>query len=185
MFGVVRTAPADAGRITLSIVGTNDLHGRIFTDRFGRGGLRVLGGFVENLRAARAADGGALLLLDAGDTFQGGIESNLSEGRVVVDAYGALGYTALAIGNHDFDFGPVDPPNPIEGALTATGAARRGRARPLAHRPTCAAHSRWRPPARASRFSRPTSWTTPPAPSSRGPTSGRPPSSRRPASASA
>ncbi len=121
---VVRTAPADTGRITLSIVGTNDLHGRIFTDQFGRGGLRVLGGFVENLRAARAADGGALLLVDAGDTFQGGIESNLSEGRVVVDAYGALGYTALAIGNHDFDFGPVDPANPIEGALTAAGAAR-------------------------------------------------------------
>lgn len=109
-------------RIIISVVGTNDLHGRIFTDRFGRGGLRVLGGFIENLRAARAADGGAVLLLDAGDTFQGGIESNLSEGRVVVDAYGALGYTALAIGNHDFDFGPVDPPNPIEGALGTAGA---------------------------------------------------------------
>ena len=117
--GVVRTAPAGTGRITLSIVGTNDLHGRIFTDRFGRGGLRVLGGFVENLRTARAADGGGLLLLDAGDTFQGGIESNLSEGRVVVDAYDALGYTALAIGNHDFDFGPVDPPNPLDGAVAA------------------------------------------------------------------
>jgi 5'-nucleotidase len=109
-------------RITISIVGTNDLHGRIFTDRFGRGGLRVLGGFVENLRAARAADGGGLLVLDAGDTFQGGIESNLSEGRVVVDAYDALGYTALAIGNHDFDFGPVDPSNPIDGALLAAQA---------------------------------------------------------------
>ncbi|HUQ54000.1 MAG TPA: 5'-nucleotidase C-terminal domain-containing protein, partial [Gammaproteobacteria bacterium] len=64
---------------------------------------------VDNLRAARAADGGALLLLDAGDTFQGGIESNLSEGLMVVDAYNALGYTALAVGNHDFDFGSVDP----------------------------------------------------------------------------
>ena len=113
----VRTAPADTGRITLSIVGTNDLHGRIFTDQFGRGGLRVLGGFVENLRAARTADGGGVLLLDAGDTFQGGIESNLSEGRVIVDAYDVLGYTALAIGNHDFDFGPVDPSDPVEGAL--------------------------------------------------------------------
>ena len=39
--------------------------------------------------------------------FQGTIESNLAEGRVVVDAYNALGYDAVAIGNHEFDFGPV------------------------------------------------------------------------------
>ena len=118
-FGVVRTASRAADTITLSIVGTNDLHGRIFTDRFGRGGLTVLGGFVENLRAARAADGGALLLFDAGDTFQGGIESNLSEGQVVVDAYNAMGYTALAIGNHDFDYGPVDPREPVAATLAS------------------------------------------------------------------
>ncbi len=66
--------------VTISIVGTNDLHGRLFTDDQGRGGLTVLGGYIDNLRAARAADGGAVLVLDAGDTFQGGIESNLSEG---------------------------------------------------------------------------------------------------------
>jgi 5'-nucleotidase len=95
--------------VTLSIVGTNDLHGRLFTDEQGRGGLTVLGGYVDNLRAARAADGGAVLVLDAGDTFQGGIESNLSEGLMVVDAYNAIGYTALAVGNHDFDFGAADP----------------------------------------------------------------------------
>jgi 5'-nucleotidase len=99
--------------VTLSIVGTNDLHGRLFTDEQGRGGLTVLGGYVDNLRAARAADGGAVLVLDAGDTFQGGIESNLSEGLMVVDAYNAIGYTALAIGNHDFDFGAADPRGPI------------------------------------------------------------------------
>jgi 5'-nucleotidase len=81
-------------------------------DEQGRGGLTVLGGYIANLRAARAADGGGVLLLDAGDTFQGGIESNLSEGLVVIDAYNAMGYTALAVGNHDFDYGPVDPREP-------------------------------------------------------------------------
>lgn len=123
VFGAARMASRAADPITLSIVGTNDLHGRIFTDRFGRGGLTVLGGFIENLRAARAADGGALLLFDAGDTFQGGIESNLSEGQVVVDAYNAMGYAALAIGNHDFDYGPVDPPEPVAGALAPRAPA--------------------------------------------------------------
>jgi 5'-nucleotidase len=108
---------ASGAEVTLSIVGTNDLHGRLFTDEQGRGGLTVLGGYVDNLRAARAADGGAVLVLDAGDTFQGGIESNLSEGLMVVDAYNAIGYTALAIGNHDFDFGAADPRGPISGWL--------------------------------------------------------------------
>lgn len=113
-------ASAAAEELTLSIVGTNDLHGRLFTDAQGRGGLDVLGGFIDNLRAARAADGGAVLVLDAGDTFQGGIESNLSEGLMVVDAYNAIGYTALAIGNHDFDYGPVDPSGPIADWLVAS-----------------------------------------------------------------
>lgn len=106
-------AGAAADEVILSIVGTNDLHGRLFTDDAGRGGLVVLGGFIDNLRAARAADGGGVLVLDAGDTFQGGIESNLSEGLMVVDAMNAIGYTALAIGNHDFDYGAADPRGPI------------------------------------------------------------------------
>ncbi len=109
----VACAAAAADEVTISIVGTNDLHGRLFTDDQGRGGLTVLGGYVDNLRAARAADGGAVLVLDAGDTFQGGIESNLSEGAMIVDAYNAIGYAALAIGNHDFDFGAADPREPV------------------------------------------------------------------------
>jgi 2',3'-cyclic-nucleotide 2'-phosphodiesterase (5'-nucleotidase family) len=101
-------APA-APTITLSIVGTNDLHGGIL-QRGDRGGLALLGGYVANLRAARARDGGAVLLLDAGDMFQGTLESNLNEGASVIDAYNTLRYTAAAVGNHDFDFGPVGPP---------------------------------------------------------------------------
>mgnify|MGYP002633693412 CR=1 FL=1 len=119
------------GRVTLSIVGTTDLHGRVFPHD-GLGGLAQLGGYLRNLRAARAADGGAVLLLDAGDTFQGGIESNLSEGALVVDAYNALGYDALAIGNHEFEYGALDhtasedgqPPD-MRGALKAAAARAR------------------------------------------------------------
>ena len=81
-------APAAAGRTAIiSIVGTSDLHG-YFMPRGGRGGIGVFAGYVRNLRAARHADGGAVLLLDAGDTFQGGVESDLSEGAVVVDEIG-------------------------------------------------------------------------------------------------
>jgi 2',3'-cyclic-nucleotide 2'-phosphodiesterase (5'-nucleotidase family) len=98
-----RKTPTPArGSVTLSIVGTNDLHGAV--DR-----LPILGGYLANLRAARAADGGAVVLIDAGDMFQGTLESNLNEGARVIEAYNALGYTAAAIGNHEFDFGPTGP----------------------------------------------------------------------------
>jgi 2',3'-cyclic-nucleotide 2'-phosphodiesterase (5'-nucleotidase family) len=97
-----------ARTITLSIIGTNDLHGGVL-QREDRGGLALLGGYVSNLRAARARDGGAVLLIDGGDMFQGTLESNLTEGSAVVAAYNALGYTAAAIGNHEFDFGPAGP----------------------------------------------------------------------------
>ncbi len=95
--------------ITISIVGTNDLHGGIL-QRGDRGGLALLGGYVANVRAARARDGGAVLLIDAGDMFQGTLESNLNEGASVITAYNTLGYAAAAVGNHDFDFGPAGPP---------------------------------------------------------------------------
>jgi len=100
--------PASHQSITLSIIGTNDLHGGVLP-RDGRGGLALLGGYLRNLRAARARDGGAVLLIDAGDMFQGTLESNLNEGAAVVAAYNALGYAAAAVGNHEFDFGPVGP----------------------------------------------------------------------------
>ena len=117
-----------AGRVTLSIVGTTDLHGRVFPNG-GRGGLALLGGYLRNLRAAREADGGAVLLLDAGDTFEGGIASNISEGALVVDAYNALGYGALAIGNHEFDYGALDIASADGGTLDMRGALKAAAAR--------------------------------------------------------
>jgi 2',3'-cyclic-nucleotide 2'-phosphodiesterase (5'-nucleotidase family) len=93
---------------TLSVIGTNDLHGGVLESN-GRGGLALLDGYVHNVRAARARDGGAVLLLDGGDLFQGTLESNLNEGEVVIAAYNAIGYDAAAVGNHEFDFGPSGP----------------------------------------------------------------------------
>jgi len=92
--------------VVLSIVGTNDVHGELLPARR-KGGLTTFSGYVAALRAAREEDGGAMLLIDAGDMWQGTLESNLVEGAAVVEAYNALGYTAAAIGNHEFDFGPA------------------------------------------------------------------------------
>ena len=121
--GAPRPAPQmQQGARTLTIMGTNDLHGAV--ER-----LPLLAGYVANVREARAADGGGLVLLDGGDMFQGTLESNLAEGEHVIRAYNEIGYTAAAVGNHEFDFGPVGPeatPKTIEddarGALKARAA---------------------------------------------------------------
>ncbi|HUH03327.1 MAG TPA: bifunctional UDP-sugar hydrolase/5'-nucleotidase, partial [Kofleriaceae bacterium] len=104
----------DTGTVMISVVGTNDLHGHLEA-------LPVLAGYLRNLRAARARDGGAVLVLDAGDMFQGTLESNPNEGAMVIRAYSALGYTAATIGNHEFDFGPVG-----EAATAGPGEEPRG-----------------------------------------------------------
>ena len=81
------TAPSRDTTVTISIVG--------------------ISAYVNALRSARAADGGAVLVVDAGDMWQGTLESNIAEGAGVVEAYNALGVAAAAIGNHEFDFGPI------------------------------------------------------------------------------
>jgi 5'-nucleotidase len=122
---VASTSSAQAAppsKVIISVVGTSDLHGHLAT-------LPWLGGYLENLRKVRKETGGGVVLLDAGDMFQGTLESNLAEGAPVVRAYNALGYDAVAIGNHEFDFGPAGPaPSPTRpgddprGALKARAA---------------------------------------------------------------
>lgn len=102
-------APRPTGsRVTISVAGTNDIHGHLAAEG-DLGGLALLGGYLANLRAARAADGGGVLLLDGGDAWQGTMESNMAEGEAVVRAMNQIGYDAMALGNHDFDYGPVGP----------------------------------------------------------------------------
>jgi len=86
--------------VTITVLGTNDVHGAVNR-------LPVLAGFVEILRRQRAAQGGGVVLVDAGDMFQGTLESNLGEGKAIVELMNAIGYDAACVGNHEFDFGPV------------------------------------------------------------------------------
>lgn len=88
-----------ARRQVLTVVATNDIHGHL--ER-----LPDFGGYVRILRRLRERDGG-LLLIDAGDMWQGTIASNSDEGATGVAAFGALGYDAVTIGNHEFDYGPT------------------------------------------------------------------------------
>ncbi len=99
--------------VTLTILHTSDLHGHVHphdaladADR-GEGLARV-----ATAVAAVRAEGGAVLLLDSGDTIEGAPEQALVfAGRIggggdpIVGAMNRVGYDAMAVGNHEFDFG--------------------------------------------------------------------------------
>ena len=48
------------------------------------------------------------MYLDAGDQFQGGIESSklISGGEIMNDFFNIMKLNGSAVGNHEFDFGP-------------------------------------------------------------------------------
>jgi len=107
--------PVPAEPIHVVIVGTTDVHGwfngHVDTPPGGGkgvvwGGLPALATYVE---ALRGENDGRVVVVDSGDMFQGTLESNMFEGEAVVRGYNAIGYSAAAIGNHEFDFGPIGP----------------------------------------------------------------------------
>lgn len=102
-------APPPAGPVKVIVVGTTDVHGWYNGhDENGAryGGLPLFAGYVDALRAANP---GRVIVVDSGDMFQGTLDSNFFEGEPVVRGYNAIGYTAAAVGNHEFDYGPVGP----------------------------------------------------------------------------
>lgn len=97
-----------SARFSLRIIHTNDHHAHLDPIRAGD---RTLGGvarratLLKQIRAENAVSKQPLLLLDAGDIFQGTLYFNEYKGLADVDFYNALGYDASAIGNHEFDLG--------------------------------------------------------------------------------
>lgn len=84
----------------LVILHTNDVHGRAVQteDVLGYTAVAALMEQVE-------AEGGTVLLLDAGDASQGTVLVNNSHGALAMDFMNAVGYHAMALGNHEYDWG--------------------------------------------------------------------------------
>ena len=98
---------ADAKAYRLTVLHTNDVHSRIDPFPMDGGSNQGLGGV-----AARAEIIGKIrseeenvLLLDAGDIFQGTPYFNFYKGEPEIKAMSSMGYEATTIGNHDFDAG--------------------------------------------------------------------------------
>jgi 5'-nucleotidase/UDP-sugar diphosphatase len=89
--------------LKLTVLHTNDHHGRFWPDADGEYGMAARKTLVDRVRAEVEADGGALLLLDAGDVDTGVPESDLQGAEPDFRAMNAIGYDAMTVGNHEFD----------------------------------------------------------------------------------
>lgn len=91
----------------ITILHTNDVHSRL--DPFpmdgsrnqGLGGVAARAALIQEIRE----EGGEVLLLDAGDIFQGTPYFNMYKGEPEMKAMQKMGYDAATMGNHDFDAG--------------------------------------------------------------------------------
>ena len=78
----------------------NDLHGKI-DDTSEQPGVDELTTF---LKKSKSSDDNAFFL-SSGDMWQGSAESNLTKGKIVTDWMNSLDFTAMTLGNHEFDWG--------------------------------------------------------------------------------
>lgn len=78
----------------------NDLHGKL-ADADSHIGVDELSTYLKN---ARETDENAIFL-SAGDMWQGSSESNMTKGLIITDWMNELDFTAMAIGNHEYDWG--------------------------------------------------------------------------------
>ena len=83
------------------ILHTNDVHGRIVEEK-GVIGDAKLATVIEQERAKSNQN---TLVVDAGDAFQGLPISNSTKGEARAGILNEMNYDAMAVGNHEFDFG--------------------------------------------------------------------------------
>jgi 5'-nucleotidase len=100
-------AETEATPQRLVILHTNDVHSRLEpfpmdgSRNQGLGGVAARAQIINDIRAKHEQ----VLLLDAGDIFQGTPYFNLYKGEPEIKAMTQMGYDACIMGNHDFDAG--------------------------------------------------------------------------------
>lgn len=92
---------------TIEVFETTDVHGYLVDTTAGNEAtfqyrLAYIANIVKAARANSTNDD--VLLLDGGDIYQGTAVSNLTYGNALRAAYDAMGYDAVSLGNHEFDW---------------------------------------------------------------------------------
>ncbi len=106
IFVLFFVACGNSGERVVTILHTNDTHSQVEPLEEGKrdafcGGYALRMGVIEQEREVNPD----LILLDAGDFSQGTPYYNFYHGRIEVDALNSMGYDAVTLGNHEFDYG--------------------------------------------------------------------------------
>ncbi len=114
----VPTAPivptAQDERVHFVVLHTNDVHGQVLPrkatwlkrpDPPMVGGLARVAARVRREKAEAENEGALVLVVDGGDWFQGTPEGVVDGGLPFLRAMAGVGYDAMCVGNHEFDFG--------------------------------------------------------------------------------
>ncbi|MTH77217.1 bifunctional metallophosphatase/5'-nucleotidase [Paracoccus aestuariivivens] len=80
------------------------------------GGVARLATKISEMRDQLKADGQNVIVLDAGDQYQGSLYYTTYKGKDTVEFMNAIGFDAMAVGNHEFDDGPAGLQVLAEGA---------------------------------------------------------------------
>ena len=99
------TAPRTGA--TIRLIETSDIHGYLMDTTAGEKEefqfrMAYLAKEVEEARACDDFDD--VIVLDGGDCYQGETLSNMTNGSVIRAAMNVIGYDAVCIGNHEFDW---------------------------------------------------------------------------------
>ena len=99
---------AGTGEYRLAVIETSDIHGTLATGEDPDYQYRVAY-IADKVNDARKTEDGEdpdrLVLLDGGDIYQGSSLSLLTEGEAMSAVFDEMDYDAVAVGNHEFDWG--------------------------------------------------------------------------------
>lgn len=87
-----------------TVLHTNDLHGHFWTNDRGEYGLAAQKTLIDRIKKEVEQKGGSVVLLNAGDVNTGVPESDLQNAKPDIEGMNMIGYEAMALGNHEFDY---------------------------------------------------------------------------------
>jgi len=95
----------------------NDYTSDVLGDDCVRGGYARLATLIGQIKAAQAAAGIDVLLLDSGDFVMGTTYDLTATDPIMLKFFQTMGYDAITLGNHDFDWSPDGLAMLLSGAL--------------------------------------------------------------------
>jgi len=105
--GYKRINPDDQDYFYIPLFCSSDIHGHFYPEEFEvgdisytKGGLDYLAKYINIIKEEFQNQ---FLYLDAGDLFQGGTESTLTKGEIMMDYFNLVNLNASTFGNHEYD----------------------------------------------------------------------------------